>query len=43
MFNGLVNSAMESELWSFQGYLVANYGVYTSEILSGQSSTMFKH
>lgn len=39
MFNDSVNSTKGSESSSFQGYLVANYGVYTSEILSAQSNT----
>lgn len=47
MFNDFVNSTKGSELSSFQGYLVANYGVYTWEILSAPSSTiilrLFKH
>lgn len=41
------DSTKESELRSFQGYLVASYGMHTSEILSGQSSriilSLFKH
>lgn len=40
MFNDLGNGNKENELWSFQGYLISYYGMYTSEVLNGQSYTI---
>jgi len=44
MFNDLGNGNKENELWSFQGYLVSYFGMYTSNVkwaIKYSSSTSF--